>query len=468
MDNKAKILEFLYKNNNDSYNINQISRLLGISVGSAFKILKELEKLDYVTVNKKNNALFYRVNISDRTKEFYERIEEEENSKSKKRTKMMCTIGYASANHLTIKKLIENGMDIASIYVSDLDEKDISKIIQNIKQASDDIPILIYIDEQKSKRHWIKFALKNDLDFVAIPAKSTDDIYKVNRLLGYNDIKQVIGEKIKVMASIDKESLRNYKEIIKETYGVIIDRSILTNKIEMLPKLQKEIIEECNKYGKPVIIAGNMLDSMIEYEEPTQSEVYDISNAVFEGASCLMLSKETANGKYPIEAVGTLSRIIKGAEIVQIENINYNASYNLTHFIGNTVSELEKILHIDALLIITSGGYSARMISSRRLRCKTIAATSKKKIFRQLHLLWGIEPLYVDINTESISNSDKKEVILKALKKRFIGKMDQVAIIASVFHSKSKRTNLLEVHNVNEFLDYLDKNKELNVKVLGN
>lgn len=461
MNNKAKVFEFLYKKHGESYNINQISRLIGISVGSAFKVLKDLEDLGYVGVNKKNNALLYQINISNKSKELYEKIEEEENRKSKKRTKVICTIGSAS-NPAVIKKMIEKGMDVARIDVSDLDDKRADNLVQNIRHASDEMPILLDIGAKS--RHWINFALKKDLDFVAIAATNGEDIQQINRLLGYSNIKQVIGDKIKVIAKIGKDSLKNYKEIIEESYGVVIDRRKLSNtKIEMLPKLQKEIIDECNKFGKPVIIAGNVLGSMTENKQPMQSEIYDIYNAILEGVSCLMLVEETAIGAYPLLAVEVISKIIKGAETGQLEG-KY-ASYDLTHFIGNAISDLEKNLRIDALLIITSGGYSARMISSKRLKCKTIAATSRKKIFRQLHLLWGIEPLYVDINTEDISNIDKKEVILKALKKGFIGKKDQIAIIASIFHSKCKRTNLLEIHNVSEFLDYLNKNKELDLEV---
>ena len=464
MANNARILEFLYKNSGSNYNINQIARLIGISVGSTFKILKCFEKLDYVLANKKNNALFYQINMSDKTKEFYERVEEEENIRSKKRTKVMCTIGAASDNPVIIKKLIEKGMDVARIAVSDLDDKAVIKIIQNIRHVSNDIPILLDIGTKPS-RSWIRFSIKNDLDFVAVSGKDAGDIQQVNKFLGYSSIRQIIGDKIKVIAKIDNKSLRAYKEIIDEAYGVIIDRNkLFSAKIEILPKLQKQIIEECNKHGKPVIIAGNILNSLIVSEHPSQPEVYDISNAVLEGVSCLILSEKTTTGKYPLKAMETISRIIKGAEALAIENTQ-NAGHDLTKFIGNAVSELEKILRIDALLIITSGGYSARMISSRRLKCKTIAATSSKKIFRQLHLLWGIEPLHIDINTEDISNNDKKEVILKALKKGFIGKGDQIAIIGSIFHSKFKRTNLLEIHNVSEFLDYLSKNKELDVKI---
>lgn len=453
MNNKAMIFGFLYEKSNDSYNINQISRLMGVSVGSAFKILKEFEKLGYVTSRSKNNALLYQIDLNNKTKEVYERLEEEKVRKNKKKTKVMCAIGSVSSNQTMVRKLMENGMDVVRIDASI--EKDALKIIKNIREASAEMPILINIP-QSLNRQWLKFALKNDLEFVSVAARSAEDIKNVNKVLGYADIKQVIGDKIKVFAMIDKNSLRNYKEIISESYGVIIDRDKLANiKIETLPKLQKEIIDECNKLGKPVVIS-NILNSMVESKQPSQSDVYDISNAVLDGASCLMLSDGMALDNI-LESTATLSRIIKNVETENIK-ISNGLDYDLTHFIGSAVSELEKILRIDALLIITSGGYSARMISSRRLRCKTIAATSRKKIFRQLHILWGIEPLYVEVNTEDISNEDKKDVILKALNKGFIGKRGQIAIIASIFHSKSKRTNLLEIHNVSEFLEYLNKN----------
>ena len=453
MNNKNRVFEFLYKNHENEYNINQISRIVGISVGSAFKILKELENLGYITVGRKNNALLHKINLSESSKEFYEKIEEDENTKSRKKTKIVCSITPTCKT--LIKKLIENGMNVASIDASSLNHKTALELVQSVRQASDEMPILLNVDLKD--KQWIKLALKNDVDFVAIAAANAYDVVEVNKSLGYSDIKQIIGEKIKVIATINKDSLRNYKEIVEEAYGIIIDRSKLTTNLEMLPKLQKEIIDECNKHGKPAIIAGSVLDSMAE-GRLLQAEIYDISNAVLEGASALMLSGAAIQNN-PAKAVETLSKIIKSAEMGWA-GIDYNNSYDLTHFIGKTVSELEKTFHIDALLIITSGGYSARMISSRRLKCRTIAATSRKKILRQLNLLWGIEPLHAEIDSEDISNKDKKEVISKALKKGFIGKRDQIAIIASIFHSKTKRTNLLEIHNVSEFLEYLNKMKE--------
>ena len=121
----------------------------------------------------------------------------------------------------------------------------------------------------------------------------------------------------------------------------------------------------------------------------------------------------------------------------------------------DAVFEVDKNANIDAILVLTSGGYSERMISGRRLRCMVIAATSSKKILRQLNILWGVNPLLISGNLEDISNKEKREAVLNSLNKGLIKKSYHIAIVASVFHSKSKITNLLEIHKVDEFLDYL-------------
>ena len=175
-----------------------------------------------------------------------------------------------------------------------------------------------------------------------------------------------------------------------------------------------------------------------------------------------MLSDETEYGNYPAEAIGTIIKIIKNVEISHALD-GRNTEENLLYPIGASIFGEDKPTNIDAILIITSGGYTARVVSSKMPRCKIIAATSSKKIFRQLNILWGVEPLFINANLEDISNEEKKEALLKALEKGFIKKTDQIAIIASVFHSKSKRANLLEVHKVNEFLEYLQvQNKIIN------
>ncbi len=461
MKNKARILEFLYRSNENSYNVNQVARLVGISVGSAFKILKKLEKEGYASGRKKDNEILYELKSNDKVRNEYSKIEREKSIENRKKAKVICSLPV-DADPGFIRKLISKGMDAAKIDPS-FDEKDALKLVKSIRSASEEIPIILELPKSfEEAGKWIKFALTNSLDFISAPfARNAEDVRRISHCLGYDDIKQVIGGRIKVIVKIGKGALKNYKEIAREAYGIMIDRDILlAGRYEMLPVFQRAIIGECRKNGKPAIIAAELLESMNSSPTPKNSEVSDVANAVLDGASCLTLSKSIIEGKFAIEALETMARVMQNVENGGIEAKDErpeNAAGELAFGMG---SELK----IDAVLAITSGGYSARMVSSRRLKCRIIAATSSKKVFRQLNILWGVEPLFIDSDLEDISNEEKKEAILKALKKGFIKKSDQIAVIASVFHSKSKRANLFEIHKVNEFLDYV-QNRNTKAKI---
>lgn len=470
MTNKARILEFLYKNPYSEYNINQLSRLVGISVGSAFKILKEFEKNGYAGVKRKNNAFLYKISANEKTRKAFDAIENERSMKIRHRAKVMCTIGQASNSPSTIKKLIGKGMDAARIDASHHSQESAFEAVKNIREAADYTPILIDIPGKDiaSVRPWIKFAVKNGMDFVSVSyVSSADEIEAVYRYLGYSSMKEVIGGKIKLFVKIEEHALRKCKEIIEEAYGIILDRNLLAagKNYEILPMLQKNIISECSKRGKPVIVGSQLLESMSENRFPSKAEVYGIANAVLDKVSCLMLSDETEDGKYPAEAAGTLVKIIKNVEMSHALDGQNRQESAVAYPEEAQIFEEDAPNKVDAMLIITSGGYTARVASSKRPRCKIIAATSSKKILRQLNVLWGVEPLFIDASLEDISNEEKKEALLKALEKGFIKKTDRIAIIASVFHSRSKRANLLEIHKVSEFLEYV-QNKEKQTKLL--
>lgn len=464
MKNKARILEFLYKNGGNRYNVNQIARLVGISIGSAFKILKRLEKEDYVNAKKKDNEILYELKSNDKVRNEYSKIEQEKGSESRKKAKILCSL-TANINSGYIRKLISKGMDAAKLDFS-YGENEVLKAINIIRSASEEIPIILELPKSfEDTKKWIKFAMKNDLDFICASfARNAEDVRKINNYLGYSDMNQIIGSRIKVIVKIEKGALKNYREIVQEAYGIMIDRdSLLADKYEMLPVFQRAIIDECRKNGKPAIIATELLESMNNSPTPKNSEVSDLANAILDGASCVSLSKSIIEGKFAAEALETMERVIKNVENENIEVKNER----LENAVGELAFGIGSGLKVDAVLAITSGGYSARSVSSKRLKCKIIAATSSKKVFRQLNILWGVEPLFMGADLEDISNEEKKEAILKALKKGFIKKSDQIAIIASVFHSKSKRSNLFEIHKVNEFLEYVgNKNKETN-KIAG-
>jgi len=559
MDNKTRIFEFLYRNHGSGHNINQIARLVNISVGSSFKILKELQKNGYVAAKQEKNAILYYINLNEKTRNLFYKLTLDSNKKDKKKTKIICTIGPSSNDPKIIRKLADAGMDCARINTSHCNEGLALNIIYNIRKVSLDIPILLdipgpkirlnnltrpinvktgkiinftfdksknnelYLDTElhrsvkkghkiliddgkiellvlKSKRNslsckalndgiitknkglnfpdsfvdykgipekdrfWVKFAIKNDIDFIGTSfVRSVSDIKKLNSLLGYGSLSDVVGDKIKVIAKIEtKEAVKNYREIIKESYGVMIDRGDLASetRFELLPRLQKRIIDECNRQGKPVIIATQMLDSMVASSQPTKAEISDIANSVLDGASCLMLSAETASGKYPVESVRTMSKIAKEVED-DIENKELEDTNHLTFTdcIVNAISKIDGLIDIDSIVVITSGGYTARMLASKKLRPKIVAITTKKKILRQMHILWGVVPIIIEGSIDNITNKEKEKAILAALEQGIITKTNQIILTGSVFHFKSKRTNMLEMHKVNEFLDFVKKNE---------
>ncbi|MBI2559351.1 pyruvate kinase [Candidatus Woesearchaeota archaeon] len=558
MNNLQAVFEFLYKNQEDRHNINQLAKLVNISVGSAFKILKNLKNGNYVEVIYEKNSTYYKIKLSDKSREFYYQIMMDINQGEKKKTKIVGTIGPASNNPKIVRRLIDNGLDCIRINASHCDENSALQLINTIRKTSSEIPIILdipgpkirlnnlsksleiksgdiikfkfkksgddsllldtplhkfvskghrilvddgkielrvlgsskssiscqvlnngiltkskglnfpdsfvdYGDMSENDKFWIKFAMKNDIDFIGTSfVRSQSDIKKLNRVLGYDSLKEVVGGKIKVIAKIEtKEAIKNYKEIISEAYGIMIDRGDLASetRFEIIPRLQKIIIEECNRQGKPVIIATQMLDSMVSNPQPTKAEISDIANSVLDGASCLMLSAETAAGKYPLDAVKTMSKVIREVEgeIVK-KNFSPDRNVTFTDCIVNAISEIDKMLRMDAILVITSGGYTARMLASKKLRPRIIAITNKEKVFRQMHILWGITPMKIAADLEDITNREKAAAITEAIKKGFITKTSLIILTGSVFHFKSKRTNMIEMHKVNEFLDFVKSN----------
>ena len=158
-----------------------------------------------------------------------------------------------------------------------------------------------------------------------------------------------------------------------------------------------------------------------------------------------------------MESVKTMSKIIKEIESevagkeLELDNVTF------TDCIINAILAIDKLLRIDAVLVITSGGYTARMLASKKLRPKIIAITTKNKVFRQMNILWGVIPLLTTANIDRITDEGKKEAIMSGVKKGLINKTDHIVISGSVFNFKTKRTNMLEMHNVNEFLEHMGK-----------
>jgi pyruvate kinase len=319
----------------------------------------------------------------------------------------------------------------------------------NIPETDTHLPALT---EQDIKD--IEFAVKNEFDFIACSfvrkANNVNEVRKVLKKLG--------GEDIKIIAKIEnREGVDNFDEILKVSDGIMVARGDLGVEIptEEVPIVQKMIIEKCYKNGKPVITATQMLDSMIKNPRPTRAESSDVANAVYDGTSAIMLSGESAAGKYPIESVKTMARIALKAE----QSINYGKRLaamqfdmmdNITNAISYATCTTALQLKAAAIISVTHSGETAKMISRFRPYCPIIAPTDSARVQRQLSLSWGVVPCLV----ESLSTIEEMfEVgVEKALEVNLVKNGDIVVITAGVPGGISGTTNLLKVHTVGNVL----------------
>lgn len=220
---------------------------------------------------------------------------------------------------------------------------------------------------------------------------------------------------------------------------------------ERLPGLQKKFIKQCYMNGKRVITATQMLESMIEKPKPTRAEITDVANAVFDGTSAVMLSGETAAGKYPVIAVKTMAKIVKQAEkdafeMGSFQNVSYHNTFETTNAISDAACTTAKDLHAKAIIALTMSGRTARRISKYRPDSLVIAATPSVSTFPQLYLSWGVFPVISRV----IGTSD--ELFIHAIdcakKVGLVDEGDKVVIVAGLPLDISGNTNILKVEVV--------------------
>ncbi len=298
----------------------------------------------------------------------------------------------------------------------------------------------------------IRFARENKLDFIGVSfAANREHLQRIKGILNDPDIK--------IIAKIEnQQGLSHYAEIIDEAYGIMLDRGDLGSEtsIELVPRLQKRVIRECNYAGKPIIIATQMLDSMVSRPYPTKAEISDVANAVLDGASALMLSAETAVGLFPLESVGMMTKIIANIEDQVRPQENDIPEDTFSDIVGNAIFHMSRSGKVDKILCLTEGGFSARMISKHKPKAPIIAVTSSPQAYRRLNLLWGVERMLLASSIDhSNSMTLKREVVLKAIQAGLLREDDTVIITGAVFPNKRKITNLIEIHKIHELLGYM-------------
>jgi pyruvate kinase len=299
----------------------------------------------------------------------------------------------------------------------------------------------------------IRAALENEVDFLAASfTRSSEDIMEIRKLVEDN-----CGS-IMILAKIEsREGVENYDSILEVADGIMVARGDLGVEIppEEVPLLQKQFIRKCNKLGKPVITATQMLDSMIRNPRPTRAEASDVANAIFDGTDAVMLSGETAVGRFPIEAVKTMSRI---AEVTE-EGLDYkNIMEELSPTIKKTVTDaisyatchIAHELDADAIITATQSGHTARMVSKFKPKAPIVAVSSRLQVASQLTLTWGVNAVVCP----PVSSTDDMfaNAIQAALKEDMIKDGNLVVITAGVPVGVSGTTNLLRVETVGEII----------------
>ena len=302
----------------------------------------------------------------------------------------------------------------------------------------------IYLSEQDKED--ILFGIKNGIDFIACSFVSRkQDLLDVKEFVKANG-----GEDIGIIAKIENRSgVDNIDEICEECDGIMIARGDMGVEIpfEELPAIQKKLITKCRLFGKRVITATEMLESMIKNPRPTRAEISDVANAVYDGTSAIMLSGETAAGKYPVLSVKTMAQIAKNTE----ENIHYEKRFLTREFkIKNTVDAISHAtcgMAIDigakAIAVCSLSGSTARMVSRFRPAVPIIGITTSEKAWRRLSLSWGIIPMMC----ESHSSTDVLFYNAARITKDALSlqKGDKIVMTAGVTNGQTGNTNLIKV-----------------------
>ena len=299
----------------------------------------------------------------------------------------------------------------------------------------------------------IRFGVENDFDFIAASF--------VRRAADVEAVRQVLhdcgGDNVKIIAKIEnQEGIDNLDEILNAADGVMVARGDLGVEIPAakVPALQKQMIRMGLQAGKPVITATQMLDSMIRNPRPTRAEVSDVANAVYDGTSCVMLSGETAGGKYPVEALAAMLEIVTEAEA----SIDYwkrfqkqlvvTTSSNINDAITHTCCLTARDLNATAILAASSSGRTARMICRFRPACPVAALTMHEKTRRQLAICWGVIPFLTgEVNSTDRIFSLSSEV---AVKEGLVQPGDTVVITAGVPLGQSGSTNLIKAQVIED------------------
>ena len=295
----------------------------------------------------------------------------------------------------------------------------------------------------------LAFALAHKVDWIGLSfVRSARDIIELKHIIQNSKCHA------KVIAKIEKpEAIADIEDIIRATDALMVARGDLGVEVPMetVPNLQKMMIKTCRKYAKPTIVATQMMESMIENFTPTRAEVNDVANAVLDGADAVMLSGETSVGKYPIEVIKAMSKIVKEVEkndeIYHKEELPEKIQDRfITDSICFNATRLAQRVEAKGIITMTFSGYTAYKISSQRPKSDTFVFTENKQILTQLNLVWGVKGYYYDKMVSTDHTITDSKYILK--KMGLVAEGDLVVNIASVPIEEKGKSNMVKLSYV--------------------
>lgn len=294
----------------------------------------------------------------------------------------------------------------------------------------------------------ISFASEQKFDYIAASfLRSADHVFEIRKIL------DDLSSPMKIISKIEnREGLNNIREIIDASDGIMIARGDLGVEIpqEEVPLRQKELVALCRAAGKPVIIATQMLDSMMRNPRPTRAEAGDVANAIFEGADAVMLSGETAVGHFPVDSLKTMVRIADiteaGIDYTLMRPPETDGDNNISDAIGRTVCELSELPQVKAIVTPTQSGFTAKRIAKYRPKVPIIAVTPLEHVYKELKLIWGVEPLI----SQQFTTTDGvlEDAVTLALSKGLVQNGDLLILTAGVPVAIAGGTNLIKLHTI--------------------
>ena len=349
-----------------------------------------------------------------------------------------------------------------------LDDGKVEMLVESVDKASQDLHCRVVVGGDLSSnkgvnfpgiclsvkaltqkdREDLMFGLDQGVDWIALSfVRNPQDILEIKDLI-YS-----AGKSIPVIAKIEKhEAIEQMDAILSLCDGVMVARGDLGVELpaEDVPILQKRLIATANRLGIPIITATQMLDSMINSPRPTRAEVSDVANAILDGTDAVMLSNETAVGKYPVEAVETMATIARRIEQEQSPNKLKRTKRSITHAISAAVGEIASQLDAAAIMTLTKTGATARNVSKFRPKTPILAITPHVYVARRLQLVWGVKPLLL-LDLSSATQTFQAAINV-AQEKNWLAAGDLVVMTAGTLQGVAGSTDLIKVELVKAVL----------------